>query len=228
MPFELVSEDEISEEEDEKVDDKLKYIIDYFSKQNPDPKTELKYTNPFELLVATILSAQATDKRVNMITPKLFEAFPTPEKLAQATPEQVYDYISSISYPGNKSEYLVKTAKMLVSNYHSKVPENENELQKLSGVGRKTAHVIASTLFNRPVIAVDTHVFRVAKRIGLTNGVISPLDSEQQLMRIIPKDIIPKMNHWLILHGRYVCIARSPKCSQCGIRKVCRYFNKKL
>ena len=216
--------EEVKNDEDEIIK-RLDYVIDFFQKNNPNPTTELKYKNPYELLVATILSAQSTDKRVNIVTPELFEEYPTPEKLAKASPEDIYPLISSVTYPGNKSEYLVNMARRLVDNYNGKIPEDIKELQTLPGVGRKTAHIIASTIYNKPVLAVDTHVLRVEERIGLTTGAKTPLESEEQLIRYLPRDIIPKFNYWLVLHGRYICMARNPKCPECGIREICRYYD---
>lgn len=217
-----------SEEETKKRSEQLKlffeFVIEYFQKTNPNPTTELKHKNGYELLVATILSAQTTDKRVNMSTPALFEKYPIIDKLAKTTPEDVYPFISSINYANNKSNYLVKMAKMVMTKYNGNIPEDTEELQNLPGVGRKTAHVIASTLFNKPVIAVDTHVHRVADRIGLTTNAKNPLETEEQLVRYTPKEVMSKISHWLILHGRYTCTARSPQCKKCGINKVCRYI----
>lgn len=201
-------------------------VIAWFEENMPVAETELHYSNPFELLVAVILSAQCTDKRVNMITPRLFFDYPTPEALAATTPEVIFEYISSISYPNNKAKHLVGMAKMLVSQFGGEVPDNTDDLQKLPGVGRKTANVIASVVFNQPKMAVDTHVFRVAERIGLTTNSKNPLQTEKELVKHIPKNLIPKAHHWLILHGRYVCIARKPKCSTCGLQNVCRYKKK--
>lgn len=201
-------------------------VIAWFEENMPVAETELHYSNPFELLVAVILSAQCTDKRVNMITPRLFFDYPTPEALAATTPEVIFEYISSISYPNNKAKHLVGMAKMLVNQFGSEVPDNTDDLQKLPGVGRKTANVIASVVFNQPKMAVDTHVFRVAERIGLTTNSKNPLQTEKELVKHIPKNLIPKAHHWLILHGRYVCIARKPKCSTCGLQNVCRYKKK--
>lgn len=193
-------------------------VIEYFEKAMPVAETELHYSNPFELLIAVILSAQCTDKRVNMITPPLFHDFPTPEALAASTPEVIFEYIRSVSYPNNKAKHLVGMAKMLVSEYNSTVPDTLEKLVKLPGVGRKTANVIQSVVFNKAAMAVDTHVFRVSHRIGLVpKSCTTPLATENYLMKYIPKDIVPKAHHWLILHGRYVCIARSPKCSECGL-----------
>ena len=204
-------------------------IVDWFSKNMPVAESELHYKNPYQLLIAVILSAQCTDKRVNQITPALFEAFPTPEVLAVSTPEVVFEYIRSVSYPNNKSKHLVGMAQKLVSEFNSEVPSDVDELQKLPGVGRKTANVIASVVYNKPAMAVDTHVFRVSNRIGLTNNSKTPLETEKELVKHIPEHLIPKAHHWLILHGRYVCLARKPKCEECGIKQWCKYFfSKKL
>ena len=211
--------------DDVEIKNRLEFVIKFFMKTNPNPTSELRYKSPFELLVATILSAQSTDKRVNMITPELFKNYPTPETMAKANSEDIFRLISSVTYPRNKSEYLINAAKKLVQNYNSKIPEDVDELQTLSGVGRKTAHIIAATLYNKPVLGVDTHVFRVAERIGLTTDAKTPLESEVQLVRILPKEVIPKFNHWLVLHGRYICTAKNPKCSECGIKEVCRYYD---
>ena len=198
-------------------------FIEYFEKAMPMAETELHYSNPFELLIAVILSAQCTDKRVNMITPPLFHDFPTPEALAASTPEVIFEYIRSVSYPNNKAKHLVGMAKMLVSEYNSTVPDTLEKLVKLPGVGRKTANVIQSVVFNKAAMAVDTHVFRVSHRIGLVpKSCTTPLATENYLMKYIPKDIVPKAHHWLILHGRYVCIARSPKCAECGLNGICK------
>lgn len=198
-------------------------VIEYFEKAMPVAETELHYSNPFELLIAVILSAQCTDKRVNMITPPLFHDFPTPEALAASTPEVIFEYIRSVSYPNNKAKHLVGMAKMLVSEYNSTVPDTLEKLVKLPGVGRKTANVIQSVVFNKAAMAVDTHVFRVSHRIGMVpKSCTTPLATENYLMKYIPKDIVPKAHHWLILHGRYVCIARSPKCSECGLNGICK------
>ena len=198
-------------------------VIEYFEKAMPVAETELHYSNPFELLIAVILSAQCTDKRVNMITPPLFHDFPTPEALAASSPEVIFEYIRSVSYPNNKAKHLVGMAKMLVSEYNSTVPDTLERLVKLPGVGRKTANVIQSVVFNKAAMAVDTHVFRVSHRIGLVpKSCTTPLATENYLMKYIPKDIVPKAHHWLILHGRYVCIARSPKCSECGLNGICK------
>lgn len=206
------------------------FIIDYFSKHQPNPSSELHYKNPYELLVAVILSAQCTDKRINITTPLLFKHYPHAENLAKASVEEVYGIIKSISYPNNKAKYLVEMANQLITNFNGIVPDNIEDLQKLPGVGRKTANVIASVVFNKPTMAVDTHVFRVSARIGLTENAKNPLQAEKQLVANIPEPLIAKAHHWLILHGRYVCIARKPQCENCGIRNACNYYqeNKKL
>jgi len=198
----------------------------WFQENMPLPETELQYKNPFQLLIAVILSAQCTDKRVNMITPALYEAYPTPEKLSEATPEEVYGYIKSVSYPNNKSKHLVGMAKVLLSEFNGAVPSDVNDLQKMPGVGRKTANVIASVVFDKPAMAVDTHVFRVANRIGLTTNSKTPLSTEKELVKHIPEKLISKAHHWLILHGRYVCTARKPKCEECGISAFCKDIEK--
>lgn len=190
----------------------------------PVAESELHYKDPYQLLIAVILSAQCTDKRVNQITPALFEAFPTPEVLAATTSEVVFEYIRSVSYPNNKSKNLVGMAQKLMSEFNGNVPSDVDELQKLPGVGRKTANVIASVIFNKPAMAVDTHVFRVSNRIGLTLNSKTPLETERELVKHIPENLIPKAHHWLILHGRYVCLARKPKCDECGIKQWCKYY----
>lgn len=192
----------------------------------PEAETELVYTDPYELLVAVILSAQCTDKRVNMLTPAIFAKYPDPQSMAQASVEDIFELIKSCSYPNNKAKHLKGMAETLVNTFGGVVPDTVEELQKLPGVGRKTANVIASVVFNKPAMAVDTHVFRVAERIGLTTNAKNPLDSELQLIKYIPEELIPKAHHWLILHGRYVCLARKPKCETCGIKEICRYYTK--
>jgi endonuclease-3 len=204
----------------------FEFVIQYFQKEMPIAETELEYVNPFELIVAVILSAQCTDKRVNQITPELIKRFPTPEKMALADPAEVFDYIKSCSYPNNKAKHLVGMAQKLIELFDGKIPEDVDDLQKLPGVGRKTANVIASVVFNKPAMAVDTHVFRVAARIGLSTGAKNPLQTELQLVKHIPQDLISKAHHWLILHGRYVCIARNPKCEICGLTEVCQFYQK--
>lgn len=201
-------------------------VIDYFQKEMPVAETELEYSNPFHLLVAVILSAQCTDKRVNQITPELMQRFPTVSKMAEVDPEEVFEYIKSCSYPNNKAKHLVGMAKMLLEEFDGVVPEDMDDLQKLPGVGRKTANVIASVVFNKPAMAVDTHVFRVSARIGLSRNAKTPLAAEQQLVKYIPEDLIAKAHHWLISHGRYVCSARNPKCGKCGLKDLCSYYGK--
>lgn len=192
----------------------------------PVAESELHFENAFQLLVAVMLSAQCTDKRVNMVTPALFEAYPTAEALAQATKEQVLAYVKSVSYPNSKAEHLVGMAKRLVERFGGQVPDTVEALTTLPGVGRKTANVVCAVIWNKPTMAVDTHIFRISERIGLTTGSKNPLQTEQTLIRYIPADIIPKAHHWLLLHGRYICTARSPKCPECGIRAFCRYAAK--
>ncbi len=206
--------------------ERFENIIDWFKVNMPIAETELNYTNPYELLVAVILSAQCTDKRVNMITQDLFQRYPTAKSLADTTPEEVFDYIRSCTYPNNKSKHLVGMAKMLVNDFNNVVPDDIKELQKLPGVGRKTANVIASVVFDKPAMAVDTHVFRVSERIGLTTNSKTPLETEKQLVKYFPEDLLPIAHHWLILHGRYVCVARKPKCTKCGLQESCKYFQK--
>ena len=196
-------------------------VIGWFLEHMPVAETELHYKDAFQLLISVILSAQCTDKRVNMITPALFKAYPTPEKLANAVPEEVYEYIKSVSYPNSKSKHLIGMAHSLLKDFNGIVPSDITELQKLPGVGRKTANVIASVVFNKPAMAVDTHVFRVANRIGLTTNSKTPLTTEKELVKHIPEALISKAHHWLILHGRYVCTARNPKCSTCNISTWC-------
>ena len=190
-------------------------------------ESELNFENEYQLLVAVMLSAQCTDKRVNMVTPALFAAYPTITDLSRATAEEVLVYIRSVSYPNSKAEHLVQMAKRVVDAYEGQIPDTREELQTLAGVGRKTANVVLAVWWNQPTMAVDTHIFRVAERIGLTTKAKNPLDSEQQLIKYIPEAIIPKAHHWLLLHGRYTCIARKPKCETCGLKEICRYFSKK-
>ena len=203
-------------------------ILVWFSENMPIAETELNYTTPFELLVAVVLSAQCTDKRVNMVTPRLFMDFPTAERMAQSSVEELFEYIRSISYPNNKAKHLLGLAQKLVSDYGGEVPQGRDELTKLPGVGRKTANVVSSVIFDEPTMAVDTHVFRVSERIGLTTRSKTPLQTELVLLKYIPQELIPKAHHWLILHGRYVCTARSPKCQECGLTSYCRYYQKQL
>ena len=199
-------------------------VISWFEEHMPVAETELHYESPFELLVAVILSAQCTDKRVNLLTPRLFKQYPTAEVMARAEVEDIFELIRSVSYPNAKAKYLVATSKLLVERFCGEVPESREELMKLPGVGRKTANVIASVIYGRPTMAVDTHVFRVANRIGLTTNSKTPLETELTLVRYIPESLIPKAHHWLILHGRYVCVARKPHCSECGLAPYCRYY----
>ncbi|MBX9449969.1 MAG: endonuclease III [Taibaiella sp.] len=201
-------------------------VLAYFEEHMPEPQTELNYQNPYQLLVAVILSAQCTDKRVNMVTPDLFAAFPTIDKLAASEDYEVYEYIKSISYPNNKARHLVGMARMVNTEFGGQIPMTVPELIRLPGVGRKTANVITSVLDQQPNMAVDTHVFRVSARIGLTTAAKTVLQAEQQLIRYIPQAKIHKAHHWLILHGRYTCIARKPLCHQCGITVYCRFFAK--
>lgn len=207
---------------------KYRYLIEYFEKNMPIAESELNFENPYQLIVAVILSAQCTDKRVNMTTPALFERYPDAEALSKATVEDIYELIKSISYPNNKSKNLLGMAKVLMSDFNGIVPDDVDKLQTLPGVGRKTANVVASVAFNKPAMAVDTHVFRVSARIGLTKNAKNPLETERQLVKYIPESIIPKAHHWLILHGRYVCKARKPECEKCGINTICEYFLTKV
>lgn len=200
-------------------------VIEWFQQNRPIAETELQYSNPFELLIAVILSAQCTDKRVNQITPALFRDFPTPEALAATTPEVVFEYIRSVSYPNNKAKHLVGMAQMLAEQFHSEVPDTLEALTRLPGVGRKTANVIQSVVFNKAAMAVDTHVFRVSHRLGLvTARCTTPLSVEKELTKHIPEELIPIAHHWLILHGRYICVARNPQCTTCGLQMICKYF----
>ncbi len=201
-------------------------VIDWFIENAESAETELNYTNNYQLLVAVILSAQCTDKRVNMITPALFEAFPVPEVMAASTPEAVYEYIKSCSYPNNKANNLVGMAKKLVTEFNSEVPSDIDSLLSIPGVGRKTANVILSVAFDLPAMPVDTHVFRVANRIGLTHNSKTPLQTEKELVKHIPSVLLSKAHHWLILHGRYICVARRPKCEICGLAPYCKYYKK--
>jgi endonuclease-3 len=202
----------------------FKQVLNFFQESMPVAETELKYTTPYELLVAVILSAQCTDKRVNIITPSFFEVYPDMYSLSKAPVENVFELIKSCSYPNNKAKHLVGMAVMLVNEFKGIVPSDINELQLLPGVGRKTANVIASVAFNIPALAVDTHVHRVSARIGLTSNAKTPLQTEEQLIKYIPESLRPIAHHWLILHGRYVCLARKPKCTECGLNLYCEYF----
>ena len=206
--------------------DRYELFIQYFSEHQPEAETELYYENPYQLLVAVILSAQCTDKRVNLTTPAIFNQFPTPEKLAEADFEDVFSLIRSISYPNNKAKHLIGMANMLVTDFGSEVPSSIEELIKMPGVGRKTANVIASVIFNQPAMAVDTHVFRVSARLGLTLNAKNPKQAEDQLMKYIPEQYVARAHHWLILHGRYTCLARNPKCLECKISHFCKSFKK--
>lgn len=203
------------------------HCLEWFERAMPVAETELQFDNPYQLLIAVILSAQCTDKRVNMITPALFEAYPEPEILAAATPDAVFEYIRSVSYPNNKAKHLVGMAKGLVERFDGSVPSEMSDLITLPGVGRKTANVIRAVVYNEAAMAVDTHVFRVSNRIGLTNNSKTPFETEKTLMRFIPADLVPKAHHWLILHGRYICLARRPKCEECGLTPWCNYFLEK-
>ncbi len=208
--------------------ERFQFVLDYFSKHNPDAETELLYDSPYQLLVAVILSAQCTDKRVNMTTPAIFERYPDPQSLAQASFDELFPLVRSISYPNNKTKHLIGMAAMLVDKFHGEVPLTVEELVQLPGVGRKTANVITSVVDNQPNMAVDTHVFRVSARIGLTVNAKTPLATEKQLLQFIPRDLVHIAHHWLILHGRYICVARTPKCKQCGLRPACKYYQKNL
>ncbi len=207
--------------------ERYKAFLKYFTSRQARAEIELDYATPFQLAIAVVLSAQCTDKRVNTVTPALFEAFPTPQHLASSHFEEVFPYIKSISYPNNKTKYLISLAARLVADFDSKIPDQVADLKKLAGIGRKSAHVIASELYNQPTLAVDTHVFRVSRRLGLVSqSATTPLAVEKQLMRHLPKAYIPKAHHWLILHGRYVCKARNPQCVTCKLTAFCRYFEK--
>lgn len=201
------------------------FLIAYFEQTMPEVETELHYENPFQLLVAVILSAQCTDKRVNVVTPPLFADFPTAEVMAATTPEVIYDYIRSVSYPNAKAKHLVGMAQMLMKDFSGNVPDNLDDLVRLPGVGRKTANVIQAVIFNKAAFAVDTHIFRVAHRLGLVNDkATTPYAVEKELTRNFPDEKIPRAHHWLLLHGRYVCQARRPKCEQCGLKEICKSF----
>lgn len=202
--------------------ERYREVVERFEQEMPTPRTELKYRNPFQLLVAVILSAQCTDKRINMITPALFEAFPDAATMAKATPEEIYGYIKSVSYPNNKTKSLLGMARKLTEDFGGNVPDDIDSLMSLPGVGRKTANVILSVVYNRPTMAVDTHVFRVAERIGLTTRSRNPLQTEKKLVSQLPEEVIARAHHWLILHGRYVCKARNPQCDDCFLADICR------
>lgn len=205
--------------------ERYEFVIDWFQKHMPEAETELNYENPYQLLVAVILSAQCTDKRVNIVTPEVFRKFPTPEKLANAEFEDVEPLVRSISFANNKTRHLIGMAKMLVEKFNGEVPNTVAQLEELPGVGRKTANVITSVIYNQPNMAVDTHVFRVSARIGLTLNAKNPLQAEEQLIKYIPRELVHVAHHWLILHGRYTCIARMPKCANCGLKPACKYYS---
>lgn len=206
--------------------ERFRFVIDYFQQHAPDAETELIYDNPYQLLVAVILSAQCTDKRVNMTTPAIFDKYPGPESLSKASFDELLPLIKSISYPNNKTKHLIGMAAMLMEKYNGEVPLTVEQLVELPGVGRKTANVITSVVDNQPNMAVDTHVFRVSARIGLTVGATTPLATEKQLLQYIPRELVHVAHHWLILHGRYICVARNPNCGECGIRPACKYYQK--
>ncbi len=208
-------------------EERFEKIINYFKEYRPFAETELHYITPYELMVAVILSAQCTDKRVNLITPEFFVQYPDVERLAMAEIFDIFELVKSCSYPNNKAKHLLGMAKMLVNDFNGTVPSDINELLKLPGVGRKTANVIASVVFNKPTMAVDTHVFRVSARLGLTTGAKTPLETEKQLVKYIPGELIPLAHHWFILHGRYICCARKPKCEGCGLKRWCKDYQKK-
>ena len=206
--------------------ERFRFVIDFFEQNSPEPVTELVFSSPYQLLVAVILSAQCTDKRVNMHTPELFRRYPDPAALARAEYEDLFSIIKSISFPGNKTRHLIGTGKVLMEQFGGAIPMSVEKLVQLPGVGRKTAHVITSVVDQQPNMAVDTHVFRVSARIGLTAGAKTPLATEKQLMKHVPDHLVHKFHHWLVLHGRYICVARNPRCAACGLRPACRYYNK--
>jgi endonuclease-3 len=202
-------------------------VIEWFKENMPEPRTELQYDSPFHLLLAVILSAQCTDKRVNIVTPPLFEAYPSPYELAKASEEEVYPYIKSVTFPNNKTRSLIRAAQVLVEEFGGEMPSDLDNLMKLPGVGRKTANVMLAVVWNKAAMAVDTHVFRVSNRIGLTNDSKTPLETEKTLVKYFPSELLPTAHHWLILHGRYVCKARRPDCLNCGLTQYCKFYNKK-
>jgi endonuclease-3 len=205
--------------------ERFRHFLDYFTINFPAPETELHYSSPYELIVAVVLSAQCTDKRVNLVMPALMEQFPTPEQLAAASAEDIFPFIRSVSYPNNKAKHLAGLGRLLVSEFGGEVPSTIEELQRLPGVGRKTANVVVSVIYNQPAMAVDTHVFRVSHRLGLVpRTATTPLAVEKELVRHIPEELIPKAHHWLILHGRYICVARQPKCAICPLKSWCKYY----
>ena len=210
------------------VAERYRRVIEWFQSSMPVAETELHYDNPYQLLVAVILSAQCTDKRVNLVTPALFKAFPTPQAMAAATAEEIFPYISSVSFPNNKTRSLMGMARRLCEEFGGRVPDDMDSLLSLPGVGRKTANVILSVVYNRAAMAVDTHVFRVSERIGLTTDSRNPLTTEKALMKHIPAELVPKAHHWLILHGRYICKARKPLCDECGLKDACRHYSKQV
>ncbi|RPD46414.1 endonuclease III [Hymenobacter sediminis] len=205
--------------------ERFRHFLDYFTTNFPEPKTELVYSNPYELIVAVVLSAQCTDKRVNQIMPALLEQFPTPAHLAAASAEEIFPFIRSVSYPNNKAKHLAGLGRLLMQEFGGEIPSTIEELQRLPGVGRKTANVVVSVIYNQPAMAVDTHVFRVSHRLGLVpRSATTPLAVEKELVRYIPQELVPKAHHWLILHGRYICVARNPKCSICPLKSWCKYY----
>lgn len=206
--------------------ERYEHVINWFEANVPVAVTELHYKNNYQLLIAVILSAQCTDKRINMITPALFEAFPTPEVMAHSSVDEIYEYIKSVSYPNNKAKNLLGMAKKLMADFNGEIPGTMEELESIPGVGRKTANVMLSVAFDKPAMAVDTHVFRLSNRIGLTNNSKTPLETEKELVKYIPERLLSIAHHWLILHGRYICTARSPKCDKCGIKQWCQYYFK--
>lgn len=209
-----------------KIQEKYNYLIEYFQREMPVAEPELHYSNPFELLVAVILSAQCTDKRINQVTPMLFRDYPTPQAMAAASEQVIYNYIRSVSYPNNKARHLVGMARMLVSDFDGQVPSAGEQLERLPGVGRKTANVIQAVIFRKARMAVDTHVFRVSHRLGLVSArCTTPLSVERELTRHLPDEVIPNAHHWLILHGRYVCQSRTPHCEKCGLTAICKDFS---
>ena len=208
--------------------ERYNYVVEYFSRTMPSAESELNFRNPFELLVAVVLSAQCTDKRVNLTTPALFEAYPTAEAMSKASAEEIYEIIKSISYPNNKAKHLAMLSRQIVERFGGEVPSDPKDLESLQGVGRKTANVVGAVLWGREVMPVDTHVFRVAARIGLSRNARTPLATERQLEAGFPRELLPIAHHWLILHGRYVCIARRPKCEQCGLTTICRHYSAEI
>jgi len=208
--------------------ERFQYVIDWFQEHNPEAETELNYENAFQLLVAVILSAQCTDKRVNIVTPAVFKAYPTPQKMALAETDDLYELIQSVSFANNKTKHLIGMAQLLTEKFGGQIPETIEELMELPGVGRKTANVVTSVIWGQPNMAVDTHVFRVAARIGLTVKATNPLQAEQQLIQYIPTDLVYRAHHWLILHGRYICIARRPICEKCGLKPACKFYQQEM